>query len=306
MRTRSAPTPASRPSPTPSSSSAAIGPTPPPPEQGFHGPPRIPQRPRHRRGRGAADLLARGAGRGGRREALRRAALRQREPAAHDGLPRAAHADLLPRAEREPRHRGRGRQGAASRGRAPAEGLWRAGGKRAGARLHLPRLRAGREDLREGRRVRPPRHAGEEPQGLAPRRAAPRWRRYLAGQRHGALVQGPGHGRRLPGARRGRHDRALGVHPRRRSREADRRQGLQGQGRFHRAERGHGRLRRPGLPALRDQADQRRPRRDRGTGVPLHPDREPALPRARTGPSASRSRSCRRRWTRPGARARRW
>ena len=75
--------------------------------------------------------------------AVRRAAVRQRVAAAHHRLPRAAQADLLSRAERQPRRRRHARPAAAPGGRSiAARRPALRPGSAAGARLHLPRLRA--------------------------------------------------------------------------------------------------------------------------------------------------------------------
>ena len=52
--------------------------------------------------------------------------------------------------------------------------------------------------LRQGRRLRPPGHAGQAAEGQPSRRAAARRRRHLAGLGHRAVDQRAGHGRRLP------------------------------------------------------------------------------------------------------------
>ena len=78
----------------------------------------------------------------------------------------------------------------------------------------------------------------------------------MAGLGDLAVDAGTGHGRCREAARRRRDDRALGVHVRRGARQRSDRQGLRGAHRFRRAERAHGRLRRSGLRAVRDQDDQ--------------------------------------------------
>ena len=121
------------------------------------------------------------AGAGGSR-ALRPAALRQRLPAALHRLPRAAAADLFPRAERQHRRRRGGRPRPAPGGRAPAQAGGPATGHDRGARLHVPGFRARRA------------HATARSGGFAhlatlvkrlraarPQRAAARRRRHLAG-----------------------------------------------------------------------------------------------------------------------------
>ena len=88
---------------------------------------------------------------------------------------------------------------------------------RARVRLYASRLRGARPALRQGRRLRAPRHAGEAAARLAPARAAARRRRQLAGLGDRAVDAGRGHDRRAAAPRRGLHDGALGVHLRRRS-----------------------------------------------------------------------------------------
>ena len=245
-------------------------------------PPRIPRSHRRGRRRRPAGRQRVRAGRRRRRVVLRRReALRQRRPAALHRLPRAADADLLSRAERQPRRWRGGRQAAAPRRRAPAEALRHRARHARGARVHVSRLRQRRAGVRAGGRLRAPRHARGQAQGGAARRAAARWRRHVAGLGDVAVDQGPGHGRRAEAAGRGRDDGALGVHVRRRARQGDRREGLRGQGGFRRAEREDDRLRRPGVQALRDPPGQRRAGRDHRPGVPVHADRQPALLRAR-------------------------
>ncbi len=149
------------------------------------------------------------------------------------------------------------------------------------ARLHLPRLRARRAPLRQGRRLRASRHAGEAHEGEPPRRAAARRRRHLAGFGDVAVDQRPGHGRRVHGARRRRDDRPLGVHLRPGPRQGDRREDLRRPHRVRRAERQDHRLRRPGVQALRDPRDQRRAGGDHRPGLSVHADRQSALLRLR-------------------------
>ena len=173
-----------------------------------------------------------------------------------------------------------------------------------GPRVHPPRFRARGAHLRQDGRLRAPRDAGEAPQGVAPRRAAARRRRHLAGLGDVAVDQGPGHDRRAEAARRGHHDRPLGVHLRPGAREAGRRERLQGPHRIPRAERQDRRLRRPGVQALRDARDQRRARSAssaRRFPTRRSPTRATSSP---TGPSASRKASCRSRSTRCAPRAR--
>ena len=133
----------------------------------------------------------------------------------------------------------------------------------------------------------------------APRRAAARRRRHLAGLGHRAVDAGPGHGRRRQAARRRRHDRPLGVHLRHGAR----------------ARRSSRRTSRASIEFLAQNVKTTDfgdpvfkpyvmreingvPVRDHRPGVPVHADRQPALLRAPTGPSASRTRACRRRSTR--------
>ena len=138
------------------------------------------------------------------------------------------HAQLLPIYFREPNvNLGVG----AARGQPPhlvGEALLKHFGIAPGTRdahaftyLDFAARRAG---VRHDRRLRAPRHAGEAAARVAARRAAARRRRHLAGLGHGAVDEGPGHGRRAEAARRRRDDRPLGVHLRRRAREGDRRQ----------------------------------------------------------------------------------
>jgi sulfur-oxidizing protein SoxB len=121
------------------------------------------------------------------------------------------HAQLLPVYFREPSVN-LGIGGAA--GKAPhlvGEHLLKAfgikPGTHRGACLHLPEFRAGGQDLRQGRRLRPPRHAGQAPA----RRDAPARCCSTAAipgrARPPPVEQGPGHGRCLQAARRGHHGR---------------------------------------------------------------------------------------------------
>jgi sulfur-oxidizing protein SoxB len=73
----------------------------------------------------------------------------------------------------------------------------------------------GREDLRQGRRLRAPRDPDQAAARDASERAAARRRRHLAGLGDRALDEGPGHDRCRQAARRRHHDRPLGVHLRR-------------------------------------------------------------------------------------------
>ena len=176
----------------------------------------------------------------------------------------------------------------------------------AGACLHLPRLREGRAALRQGRRLRAPGHPGQAPEGQPPRRAAARRRRHLAGLGDLAVDECAGHGRRLQAARRRRDDRPLGVHLRHGAGQGDRREGLRRQGRLRRAERQDQRLRRPGLQALRDARDQRRAA-SRSSARPSRTRRSPTRATwSPTGPSASRTTTCRRSSTRRAPRAPSW
>ena len=68
---------------------------------------------------------------------------------------------------------------------------------------------------------------------------------------------------------------------RRQSRQGSRGEGLQGARRFRRAERADAGLRRPGVPALRDQAGHGGRGRHRRPGVSLYADRQSALLRPR-------------------------
>ena len=122
---------------------------------------------------------------------------------------------------------------------------------RTGPCLHLPRFRAYAGDLRQGRRLRPSRHAGEAPARDPPRRAAARRRRHLAGLGRRAVDAGAGHGRGGQAARRRRHDAALGMHLWPGAREGNRRKGFRGPDRYRRAEHQDHRFRRPGVQALR-------------------------------------------------------
>ena len=93
-----------------------------------------------------------------------------------------------------------------------------------GLRADLRRLHGARQELRPDRRPRPHRHHRQDDPRRARRpRAVPRRRRHLAEQLHVARQQGPGHGRLHGAAQAGRHDRALGVHARRRAGEGTRR-----------------------------------------------------------------------------------
>ncbi len=191
-------------------------------------------------------------------------------------------------------------------GEAPAEGGRPAAGQRAGVCLHLPRLRKGCAALRPGRRLRAPGHAGQATQGQPPGRTAARRRRHLAGLGHRAVDQRAGHGRRRQVARRRHDDRALGVHLWHGAREGDRREGLQGPDRIPGPERQDHRLRRPGLQALCACARSTAcaaPSSARPSPTRRSPTRATWSP---TGPSASRTRTCRRSSTRCAPRARRW
>ena len=99
----------------------------------------------------------------GRGRVVRRAALRQRQPAALHRLPRAAAADLLSRAERQPRRRRSRGKTAASGRRGAAAPLRHCTRQPPGACAYPPRFRARGPALRQGRRLRAPRHAGETP-----------------------------------------------------------------------------------------------------------------------------------------------
>ncbi len=211
---------------------------------------RVPESPRGGRRRGPAHLRARRARPEGGGEALRRRqAVRAGQLPALHRLPRATHARALPRAVGEPRHRRRQGPAAAPRRQRIPEALRGQAGHARGARVHLPRLHGGGPRLRQGRWLRPHGHAGEAAPCVAPPCAAARRRRHLAGLRHGAVDQRSGHGRRLQAPRRRRDGAALGVHARRGSGEADRREGLRGEDRLRRAEREDHGLRRPGLLA---------------------------------------------------------
>ncbi len=113
-------------------------------------------------------------------------------------------------------------------------------------------------------------------------------------------TRGPGHDRRAETAGRRRHDRPLGIHLRRATRQGSRRARFCRQDRFHRAEREDRRFRRPGVQALRD------PRRSTACRSPssarrFRTRRSPIrATSSRNGRSASRKRRCRRSSTRRG------
>ena len=208
-------------------------------------------------------------------ELLRFDAARQRHAGARRRHSRPARARAVPRAVGQSRHRrGEGTRAACHRPGAsrPLQDRARLGG---GLRPHLGGFRGARQELRPARRARPHRH---HPQG-DPRRARrsrgfPRRRRHLAEQLHLADQQGPGHGRLHGAAEAGRHDRALGVHPRRRARQGDRRRA-----RFSLpcAEHARYRMERAGVRADDHARARRRPdRRDRA-GLSLYADRQSAL-----------------------------
>ena len=241
----------------------------------------------------------------------RREALRRVKPFGNVSLLHFTdcHAQLLPVHFREPNVNlgvgdARG-QAAAPRRRGAAQALRHRAGHARGARVHLPRLRGGGARLRQGRRLRAPRHAGEAAAGVAPGRAAARRRRHLAGLGTALWTNGQDMVDAASSSASTSMTGALGVHARRRAREADRREGLRGQDRLRRAEREDHRLRRPGVHALRDpprstacrsRSSARRSRTRRS------PTRATSCP---TGRSASRKRTCRRSSTRRAARARR-
>ncbi len=170
------------------------------------------------------DVLAGKAGCGA--GPVRLAQVWQRQLSALHRLPRAAHADPLPRTQCEPGRGRSARPAAPSGGRAPAQAFQDPPWHARGPRLHLPQLREGRQDLRQGRWFCPPGHAGQADEGQPPlRHAARRWR-HLAGQCDRAVDQWPGHGRRLQAAGRQRHEPALGIHPGRRARQGNHRERL--------------------------------------------------------------------------------
>ncbi len=227
------------------------------------------------------------------------------QSAAFHRLPRATAADLFPRAQRQPGHRRGARQGrrtwSASTCSRPS--AFSRAAAEAHAFTYLDFEQAA--NLRQGRRLRPSRHAGEDAAGRAARRAAARRRRHLAGFGDRAVDQGPGHGRRLQAARRGRDDRSLGVHLRRRAGQGDRRQGLQGQDRVRRPERQDHRLRATRCSSRTSCARSTASGGDHRPGVSVHARSPIRATWSPTGPSASRTTRCRRWSTRRAARAHR-
>ena len=215
---------------------------------------------------------------------------------------------LLPRAERQPRRR-RGARPAAAPGRRSAAAALRhrAGHRATPMRSPISTSCAAAQDLRQGRRLRASRDAGQ----ATARRARPgallldggdTWQ----GSATALWTKGQDMVDAAQAAGRGRHDRALGVHARRRPREGGRRQRLQGQDRLRRAERRDRRLRRPGLPALRDHAEVNGvPVAIIGQAFPYTPIANPRYFVAGLDASASRTSACRRSSTRRAARARR-
>ena len=181
-------------------------------------------------------------------------ALRQREPAALHRLPRAASAHPISRAERQPGRRRRAWPAAASRRRGAAPAFRHRARDARRARVHLPRLHARGSGVRPDGRLRASRDARREAEGIAPRCAAARRRRHVAGLGDGALDAGPGHDRRAEAPGRRRDDRPLGVHARRRAREGGRRGRLQREDRLRRAEREDRGLRRPGVSVVTSSA----------------------------------------------------
>ena len=129
----------------------------------------------------------------------------------------AARAALFPRAVGQYRRRQRSRAAAAYRRREAAGGLQGRPRQRRCLCARLHRLRGSRAHLRPARRARP----AVDPDQGDPRRArrqgaAARRRRHLAGQLQRAADQGRRHGEDHERAQARRHDRALGIHLRRR------------------------------------------------------------------------------------------
>ena len=227
-------------------------------------------------------------------------------PAAHHRLPRAAAADALSRAERQPRRRRRARQAAAPRRRGAAAAVRHRARHARRARVHLSRLRARGARVRRDGRLRASRDADQAAARRAPRCAAARRRRHVAGLGDVAVDARPGHGRRGEAARRRRDDRALGIHVRRRARASEVvDQRLRRPYRLRRAERAHRGLRRSGVRAVRDQRINgvaRRASSARRFRTRRSPIRATSFP---SGRSASRKRGCRRASTTRAPRARR-
>ena len=209
------------------------------------------------------------------------AGVRQRPFVAFHRLPRATAADLLSRAECKHRHRRRAWPTTASRRRRDAEALRYPGAHAGGARLYLSRVCRGGQGLRQDGWLRASRNARQTTQGEPARRFAARWRRHLAGVRDRPVDAGAGHDRRREATRRRHHDRSLGIHLRRRARQAGGGRRLQGRHRIRRAEREDSRLRRPGISRVHDARAERCADSDHRPGVPLYADRQSTL--LRTG-----------------------
>ena len=216
---------------------------------------------------------------------LRRArAVRQRRPAAFHRLPRAAAADALSRAERQPRRRAaRAASRRISSARRCCKHFGIAPGTRDAHAFTYLDFDARRARVRRDGRLRASRDAG---QAAARRRGPARCCSTAATRWQGSATALWTRGQDMVDARK-----LLGVDVmtghweftlRRRSackEVVDQR--LRRPHRLPRAERAHRGLRRPGVRAVRDARDQRRAGRDHRPGVSVHADRQSALLRAR-------------------------
>ena len=235
---------------------------------------------------GAAAALIAGSGSVGRLAAQQKLtqdraaglrAGRAGDPAAFHRHSRPAFAALFSRTVGQSgRRRGQGAAAARHRRGAP-EQIRAEAGQRRSLRLVQRRFRQAGRFLRAAGRARP--HGDgcqRRPRRTAGQNAAARRRRYLAGRLHLAQVPGWQHGQRHERAWCRRHDGALGIHLRRRPGKGDRRGGTEisvprRKCARHRMERG--RLRQHEIFRARRREDCR----DR-PGLPVHADRQPALP----------------------------
>ena len=172
--------------------------------------------------------------------------------------------------------------------------------------VHLSRLRAGRAPLRQGRRLRAPRHAGQAAEGQPARRAAARRRRHLAGLGHGAVdarARTWSTPRKLLGVdvMTGHWEFTYGVERVKEVVEKD----FAGKIDFLAQNVKTADFGDPVFTPYVIREINGVPVRDHRPGVPVHADRQPALLRGRLDASASRKRTCRRSSTRRAPRARR-